>query len=175
MYEILESLRRKNAFVSVYNDTSDPDSFWFGKIDALDESFVLLRLYTRTGSPNGLYMLPLEHIIRVGYGGQYDERMRTLIGNVEEMRSGVTPPVLDNMLAYCKRGGRGAEFELNDSGFMDVSGVVESVSDTTVTVKELDLYGRFDGYTVFRIDDISCISYDRGPVTASVRLHGKED
>lgn len=171
MYDTLEALRRKNSFVSVYTDTSEPDSFWFGKIDALDEYFVLLRLYTTTGKPNGLYLLPVEQVIRVSFGGQYEERMRTLIGNVEEMRTGLAAPLLDNMLAYCIRGGKAAEIELNDSGNFDVSGIIESVSDSTVTVQELDIYGRNDGKTVFRIDDISCISYDRGPVTADVKLY----
>ena len=171
MFLRLSELKKRDAYVSVYNDTEDPDSFMFGKIDALDEEFVLLRIYTPTGAVNGLYMMPLEHIVRLEYGDPYSARMARLIGNVAGVRSGVNEPVLDSMLEYCRRGGRVTSFELNDSGGNDVIGIIESIDEETVTVRQIDLYGETDGFTCFRIDDVSCIQYDTGTETPRTRLY----
>jgi hypothetical protein len=171
MFIMLSELKKRDAYVSVYNDTDDADSFMFGKIDALDEEFVLLRIFTPAGAVNGLYMMPLEHIIRLEYGDPYSARMARLIGNVTGVRSGVAEPVLDSMLEYCKRGGRVASFELNDSGGTDVIGIIEDIGDETVTVRQIDLYGRTDGFTCFRIDDVSCIQYDTATETPRSRLY----
>ena len=84
MYNKLLELKKKDMYVSVYNDAEDNDSFRFGKIDAVDEEFLLLRAYTPTGAPNGLYMLPLAHIIRIEYGDPYSERMKLLTHAIEE-------------------------------------------------------------------------------------------
>lgn len=171
MYNKLLELKKKDMYVSAYNDAEDNDSFRFGKIDTVDEEFLLLRAYTPTGTPNGLYMLPLAHIIRLEYGDPYSERMKLLIGNVTGVRSGVSEPILDSMLLYCKRSGRVASFELNDSGGSDVTGIVESIDQDTVTVRQIDLYGCEDGFTCFRIDDISCIEYDAGVESARSKLY----
>lgn len=171
MYDKLLWLKSSGSFVSVYYDADEPSKFLFGTIDALDEEFVLLALYTVTGAPAGLKMIPVDVILRIEYGDRYAERMKKLIGNVAYVPTGVNEPVLESMLDYCKKCGRVAAIELNDSGDDDVLGIVESVTDTLVTVKQIDVYGEEDGRTVFLIDDVSGIELDSDQASSRTRLY----
>jgi hypothetical protein len=170
MYQELSELKKKDSFVSLYYNHDDREQFLFGKIDAMDDYFVLLRAYDNVGKPAGLCMLQLDDVIRVEYGDPYSERMKKLIGNVTGVPSGVTEPVLDSMLEHCRTSGRVASFELDRSGQEDVIGVIERIDRETVTVKQVDLYGEDDGFTCFRIEVITFITLDSDVLSARTKL-----
>ncbi len=170
MYQKLTELKRKDSFVSLYYDSEDREKFLFGKIEAIDEYFILLSAYNNVGMTAGLYMLPLDDVIRVEYGDPYSERMKKLIGNVTGVPSGVTEPVLLSMLEHCEANGRVTAFELDRSGNDDVTGVIECIERDTVTVRQIDLYGADDGFTCFRIEDITFIKHDSDVLSALTKL-----
>ena len=170
MYQRLLELKKKDSFVSIYYDSQERDKFLFGKIDAIDEFFVLLRAYNKIGMTDGLIMMPLDDIIRIEYGDPYSERMKKLIGNVTSVPSGVTEPVLLSMLDHCAVSGRVTAFELDRSGADDVTGVIEAIGSDTVTVRQVDLYGADDGFTCFRIEDITFLKHDTDVLSALTKL-----
>ena len=170
MYQKLTELKRKDSFVSLYYDSEDREKFLFGKIEAIDEYFILLSAYNNVGMTAGLFMLPLDDVIRIEYGDPYSERMKKLIGNVAGAPSGVTEPVLLSMLEHCAVSGRVTAFELDRSGNDDVTGVIECIERDTVTVRQIDLYGADDGFTCFRIEDITFIKHDSDVLSALTKL-----
>ena len=170
MYSKLKQLKELDKYVSIYTFDDDKDRFWFGKIEALDEEFLLLRLYHVTGAPDGLKMLPVDDIFRVEFDDKYSERMKKLIGNVDSIPSGITEPVLISTVEYCKTAGRVTTFSLTEDDNEDVTGVVEAVTDDVVTVKQIDYNGEQDGYTSFRLSDICHIEIDRASLTARTKL-----
>ena len=170
MYSKLKQLKELDKFVSIYTFDDDTNRFWFGKIEALDEEFLLMRLFNVIGAPDGLKLLPVDDILRAEYDDRYSERMKKLIGNVDSIPSGITEPVLVSTVEYCKTAGRVTTFSLTEDDDEDVTGVVESVADDVVTVKQIDLYGEQDGYTSFRLSDICHIETDRNTLTARTKL-----
>ncbi|MBR5714461.1 MAG: hypothetical protein IKX58_06720 [Clostridia bacterium] len=172
MYLKLLELKKQDMLVSLYYDPDNIDSFIFGKIDAIDEDNIVMRLYNNLGEPDGLFLMSVDDVIRLEYGDAYSERMKKLIGNVTDIPSGISKPVLDSFIAYCMNGGRLTRFELDGSGTFNVFGFIESVKGGIVTVKQVDeVYGKSDGVTCFRIDDITSMDCDSPKMRAIKRLY----
>jgi len=149
---------KRNAmfYLSQSNDT-----FIYGTVLAVDDLYVALYLISPNGVYDGTLVTEIERIVRVEVGGQYDEKMNILC-------SGNTLPIwefswndgiVNSMLNASLKTRAVVSIELLKSGYNDVIGIIQKVSNKQVKLIRIDEYGKEDGEVYFKINAITQIIY----------------
>lgn len=159
MINILNRIER-NRWVSIYQDGSD--SFMYGRILAFNETDTAVLLVSRRGGFDGIMVVRTDSITKIEYGGMYEQRMSRLLKEDELAEYAVTlsdENICEQVLGLSAKARSVVSLELCDSGYDDITGVVESVEDGIVCVQVIDVYGCPDGKALALLDDITQISY----------------
>lgn len=153
----------ENKFVSIYSNCADTEKFIYGKILYVNEEEVLIYMVSPNGDFDGLLVMPITRVFRLEYGGDYEAKMKLLMSQYEL-------PVFDysvdnlhigsSILKIALETGQIVSIELLDSDIDDVVGIVESVDRNLCKIKQINDYGREDGYSIINLDDITQISYN---------------
>lgn len=161
MKEKLFELQKQNKNVLIYS-CEDSNKFLYGKLLSVNEIEFALLMYTPCGKYDGIIVKSIEDITRIEYDGQYDRKMqKVLLRNIEAENyciddSLITSSILELSLKLNKI----ASIELLDSGYDDVVGFVDEISDNKCTIKLVDEYGYEDGYSFILISDITQVMFD---------------
>lgn len=142
MIEILKLAMTLKKNVCVYTCDSEISKFLYGRIIFIDNEFFALYMLTPNGENDGILVKKISCITYVEMDGQYDEKMKKLCPNFDDLIS-KTP----------------ISVELLDSGVDSVIGQVTAVNEKICTVRQIDEYGCYDGIAYVNVPDITQVSY----------------
>ena len=161
MSSIVKVLKKaeNKRYISIYQ--ADPDKFMYGRILAFNENDTAVMLISPKGEFDGIVAVRTDSITRIEYGGMYEQRMSMLIDE-KSLEQFVLPldgeDIFGQLLEMSAKSRKVVSLELLDSGYDDITGVVESVDNGCVCVKLVDVYGVSDGNAIAALDDITQIS-----------------
>lgn len=174
MYAIVDALHKTNSYVAVYDNSANVSQFKFGKFLCINESRFAMLLISPNGNYDGIAVNDTEDIFRVDSCGRYHAKMAALKSfNVESVSLPCFDPQCIDMsiLLYAKELKRLVSIELHDSGYFDVVGLVEDVSEGVCRIHRINEYGESDGCSFINMDSISKISYDSEDERRIMRLY----
>lgn len=162
MLKILNELCESKEMASFYSNCEKTNKFDFGFVLAVNEKEIALQLISLDGEDDGILVIDVEKIFNVETNGQYFEKMKKLCGDavVSDLCGKIDENnILKSMLEIACETKELISLELVGSGFMDITGFVESVEDDECKIKQVDSYGCFDGYSYVEIKNITDCSY----------------
>lgn len=163
MLRRLQQAIATGEYLMLYMDSDDTGKFCYGRVLAADENFVALYLIAPDGAYDGLLVKETGSVQRIGFGGQYDAKMRKLMQGVQlpdwrwEAGGG---SIAARLLSMAARHRWVASVEFRDSGINDTVGLVTAVNEETAELTLIDEYGYGDGACLFRLDSVTQIACD---------------
>lgn len=162
--ETLRAYRDKAEWLEVYSKIEDTGSFVVGKVLDLDDDYVLLGLIHPSGVYDGYMALSLDKIYQVKEKTNYIARLLTFMEHEGKFDFSLLPGeshgVLLDFMRRIQQSGWVASMEINNSGYNDVIGRIDSVDGTTVAVTEITDDGDTDGKTTLARRAVTRISAD---------------
>lgn len=163
MLKILFELYSSKKPASIYTDCEETSKFHFGYVLAVNEKEIALQLISPDGEDDGLTVINTENVFRVETDGQYSEKMKKLCSenaiHLYELPIN-NDDISESVLLSAVKKKQVVSIELLDSGYDDVTGFVESISDGECKIRLIDEYGCEDGYSYISVEDITKISCD---------------
>ena len=173
MHAIIDDLHKADSYVAVYDNSADISQFKFGKFLCINDSRFAMLLISPNGDYDGIVVNDTEKIFRVASSGRYHEKIRKLMNfSLESVPLPCFDPQCIDMsiLMYAKELNRLVSIELYDSGYYDVVGLVENVSESVCQIHTINEYGERDGCSFVNLDSISKISCDSEDERRVMRL-----
>ena len=163
MLKVLFELYSSKKVASIYTDSSETSKFYFGSIAAINDKEIAIHLISPDGEDDGITVMSVDNVFRIETDGLYHEKMKKLCSGFENTVSPCNFPIDNNnisasVLLSASERNLLVSIELLDSGYNDVIGFIESITDGECKVKQVDEYGFEDGYSYVSIDDITKIS-----------------
>ncbi len=174
MYAVIDDLHKADSYVAVYDNSADVFQFKFGKFLCMNESRFAMLLISPNGDYDGIVVDNTEDIFRIDSCGRYHEKMAALKSfSIESLSLPCFDPQCIDMsiLLYAKELKRLVSIELHDSGYFDVVGLVEDVSEGVCRIHIINEYGESDGCSFINMDSISKISCDSEDERRVMRLY----
>lgn len=156
MGRLLEPLVGEDAIVSIYCDERNREGFWLGYLLAMDEDDLLLNLLSPGGVEDGYAAVCRDMIFTVGVDRPYSAKilkLSLLKGQKKHTIPQTEGSVLFDLLSYAQS--EQAIVMLDwDPNF---TGVVESYTDTSVTLLQVDEFGKEFGRVVADLDRVGML------------------
>lgn len=162
--EVLAAYLKNPEWIEVYSKIDDTSSFVVGKVLSLDDDYVLLGLVHPTGVYDGYIVLSLGKLYQVKEKSKYISRLLMLMEHKNKFS--FLPSlmgkheVLQVFMHQAQQAKWVVSIELNNSGYNDIIGIIQSVNDTTLEVTEITDNGYIDGKTTVECTYITRISAD---------------
>lgn len=163
MLKILYELYSSQKAASIYTNSNKTDKFNFGNIAAINDREIAIHLITPDGEDDGLTVMSVDKVFRIETDGQYSEKMKKLCSASENTVCPSNFPIdnsniTESVLLSASEKNLLVSIELLDSGYNDVIGYIENITDGECMVRQIDEYGYADGYSYVAIKDITIIS-----------------
>lgn len=163
MIDFLKEKCKTNDFISVYSRSDNSENFSFGIILMVSDQHYAMQMFSPEGKTDGVKLAVIDDILRIEENDGYIERMKTLMNMCpkEEKRYNLDEnnPIF-SLLHEAQTNKYVVSIELSYSGINDVRGFVNELQEDVCIVTQIDLYGRIDGSTIFRINDITQVICD---------------
>ncbi len=160
MLNILFNLCDTKSLASIYTDCNDTDKFHFGKVFAVSEKEIAIQMISPDGEEDGITVMDVEKVIRVEINGQYSAKMEKLCAErtiSDYLIKFENNNILKSVLSYAISNKQIVSLELMDSGYNDIVGFAESVTDDEYCIHQIDEYGFEDGLSYISINDVTMI------------------
>lgn len=157
MRRLLEPLCGEDAVVSVYCDDRDRGAFLLGYLLDMDEDDLLLNLLAPGGEEDGFVVVASDTILGVSEDRPYSAKILKLAilkGQKKRFLPSAEGSPLFDLLAYAQS----AQTPVMLNRDINFTGFVESYTDTSVTLLQVDDYGREFGRAVV---DLSGVEFAR--------------
>lgn len=160
MLQLLKQLSGQKQFACFYTNKEKTSSFIFGRVLGVNDKHIALYMLSPEGQYDGLLIKRTSSIYRVDWDDQYTQEM------IEKIKPDQLPSrelelrddaFMKSLLSFAKGSKEIVSIELLDSGYDDIVGFVEQVSDETCVVQQINLDGKTGGYSLLYMDDISQI------------------
>ncbi|MGN1081566.1 MAG: hypothetical protein ACI4QV_05700 [Acutalibacteraceae bacterium] len=162
MLKILYDLCDQKKPVSIFTSSQDTGKFHFGIVLAVNNEEIAFQLISPNGEYDGIKAMNVEKIIRVETDGQYAEKMNKLCRinkcslpneTLEEKN------IIKSALFTAFKRKEILSIELNNSGYDDIVGFVQTIEKGQCEIKQVDEYGFEDGFSYVSVCDITYISF----------------
>ena len=162
MVEMMKKYAESGEFVALYTDFGNTTSFIYGRILAVDDTWVAILPVTQDGVSDGLLVKLCEDVFRMDVGGEYAEKMQRLMGSNPALEdySIDAEKIVESVLQLAKTEHGIVSVEIEDSGIDDITGFVRDSNDKTVTFDVVDSYVAPDGIAMIKASAISQIEYN---------------
>ena len=170
MKKVLEEMIQNDEYCSVYDDIDRPKRFSFGSFIAYDSIHAVLKAYLPNGDFDGFQLIPIDNIFKIERGDTYGNCMKQLIHDDDCTISIDRQRVCHSFIEYCNNEGKLISITVSDDEW-DAVGFIDSIAQGTITVRQVDEFGRLDGVAYIREDDITfarCMSEEEEKLS---RLH----
>ena len=162
MTNILKKYVGTDKYFNIYTNVRDTSKFMYGKITAMDDYFFAASLVSPDGIFDGIVIMPQNSIIRIELSSEYQEKMNNVLcinKYTEEVFSITSDDVLTSGLQTAQTAKRVVSIELLESGVSDIIGFVNTIEDGVCKLSQVDEYGRLNGESYVRVDDISYVGF----------------
>ena len=155
MIEMMQKYAENGEFVALYTDLANTTSFIYGRILAVNDTWVAILPVTQDGAADGLLVKRCEDVFRMDVGGEYAKKMCRL-----ESYSIDAEEIAASVLRLAKTEHGIVSVEIEDSGIDDITGFVRDSNENTVTFDVVDSYGASDGIAMIKASGITQIEYN---------------
>lgn len=163
MLNELINICKNEILVSLYTNQNDISKFIFGKILSVNDNEFAFYMISPDGKYDGVLVKEINSIVYFETDNQYIKEMCKLCDEhslcspfIDFNKNNIKTAVLLEAMKSKKI----VSLELNYSGFDNVVGFVEDVSDNLCKIKQVDLQGLYDGVAFVVESNITQISYD---------------
>lgn len=162
MIEMMKQYAESGEFVALYTDLGNTSSFIYGRILAVDDTWVAILPVTQDGVSDGLLVKLCEDVFRMDAGGEYAKKMQRLMGSNSELEdySIDAERIAESVLQLAKTEHEIVAVEIENSGIDDITGFVKDSNDKIVIFDVMDSYGAPDGIAMIKASGISQIEYN---------------
>lgn len=162
MIEMMQKYAENGEFVALYTDLANTTSFIYGRILAVNDTWVAILPVTQDGAADGLLVKRCEDVFRMDVGGEYAKKMCRLMGNSPALESYSidAEEIAASVLRLAKTEHGIVSVEIEDSGIDDITGFVRDSNENTVTFDVVDSYGASDGIAMIKASGITQIEYN---------------
>ena len=161
--EILKKSKGNNEIVSLFTELNEPDNFWAGFVGRISDEFIMLNGVCSRGRYEWFRINKISDIYKIEFGGKYQEKLEKLYLLQNQNHKPVTKlseDLISDLLIFAKENKLIATIQIRDSGYDDIIGYIEDLTDETVKIKLLDEFGDEDGFSVFNKNDITLLACD---------------
>lgn len=144
--------------IQCHIDHSDPESFVVGRVAYTDSNWFIMQDLSPSGHWNGLALYMQADVVSVKKFTDYIHRVVSLANYRNELEPFVPSMSRDplmSLLLYARDSNRIIGIELHASGYRDVNGSIDSLTENTLCVNQFDEFGRADGKSYLSIDAIT--------------------
>ena len=162
--DVLKKIRDKNEYVCIHSNVNDTTKFIFGKIIGLDDVFFALSMISPDGKVDGIVIKEIDDIQYVEQSISYTEKICRLMSywNEEKRTEDIYPTVTDNILQWglelAKKSKYVVSLEINNSGILDIIGIIMENEKNVCVIKQIDENGQEDGVCYVAHEDITQLS-----------------
>ncbi len=156
MRRLLEPLTEEDAIVSVYCDDLNRDAFLLGYLLDMDEADLLLNLLSPGGEEDGFAVIAGDMVFSVSEDRPYSAKILKLAllkGQKKRTVPSVEGSVLFDLLHYAQSQQTLVMFNRD----VNFTGFVESYTDSSVTLLQVDDYGREFGRAVVDLSGVEFV------------------
>lgn len=159
--EQLKEIKSNRKLASIYTNKNDTGRFIVGYIEEISEDFIIIQAVNPNGHFDGLLLKELESIYRVETEGNYLDKMQKLLDYNNEATEQVTldgKDLITSLLQYAEKNKYVVSIELLNSGFDDIIGYVQRISENGCLINQITTDGQYDGNSTIDYSSISKIS-----------------
>ena len=161
MINLLKNICNRKIPSCIYTNFNNTDKFHFGYVLAVNDQNIAIHMISPDGEDDGIIVMNTENIIRVDTENFYSKKMIKLSSDKNIFSFDIhfeNDEILYSVLCYAFQKKYVVTIELCNSGYNDITGLIENIEDKTVKIKLFDEYGSFDGYSYVSSNDISILS-----------------
>lgn len=163
MPDILKDLCAQKKDLCIYINDSDPSKFRYGHILCVSNDYIAIYMISPGGEYDGIAVVSKDRIIRIDIDKLYDDKMKKLcsLHTLPEFEYELDETdIKKSLLSAAIKSGKLVAIETLDSGYDDIIGFVEEVTDDMCKIKTIDDYGSEYGYSFVKNNNITSIFYD---------------
>lgn len=164
MKSVLKKYLNTDVLLEIYAREDNTSSFVVGCVEAMDESFVLLRAFDQDGCPDGYCLRLLENVVFVQVDTLYLRCLKRLQKEADCRDASLMVPagteLLKWLLGYAQKQGLAVSAELVSSGEMEIAGTVKMLEDELLVVDQIGNYGEDNGEAYVCLDRITAVDCD---------------
>jgi hypothetical protein len=161
--EIFESSKKEKSLLGIWT-YDDGDGFWSGYVIDYNEDFVQLQHYTQYGKPDGSIIEKIDNIESIDYNDDYANSLQYIIDNTIELDKEdeiiQSLPSKENwqfkyLSEHLNKDNRVVRITLKED--VTYCGFVTKIDQETVVMNLIGKLGEDQGYSMFKLVDISCV------------------
>lgn len=152
----------------------DTEIFSVGYFKNATKSEVLMNYIDAFGVSNGHAVIKIQDIFKIEYDGKYSKKTQMLNTFESQTPTDIlinSDALLDDLIAHAYQENKIITIELLKGSVDEFTGYLEEFKDEIIIVKQVNIYGEFDGTVVVKKEDITCIICDSAREVALKRLN----
>ncbi|MGG2028043.1 hypothetical protein AB1282_20290 [Gottfriedia sp. S16(2024)] len=161
MKEQLFKLTNKEELVEIYTDLGDVDTCAVAKVLNLSDEYVILANVSPTGMYDGFSLIQTEKIYQISLDTLYLRKIDKLYKAKKQSHIKVdinNENLMMGIIEFAKRNNFVVLIELYESA--TVQGLIKSEENGVLIVTNLTQFGKRDGESLIKIEDITTIHID---------------
>jgi hypothetical protein len=161
--ELLDKAQAEKRIVALRTNPSEPGSFVLGYIMGYNDETISLRAINSNGLVHGLRSIRTAEVFQVDYDDQYIRNVELKENNLDKIYGRLKSPAhFEEAYITIPELLQKSQHLQQLIYFITYSGpgyyaVVKQQTEEEILVECYDTYGRHDGISVFRVDDIKSI------------------
>ena len=163
MIELLRELCESGKKAGIYTNRQEPSKFIYGGVLAVNDDEVAFQLVNPDGEYDGIVVMSSDCVFRIETSGKYSRRMEKLCSEdsfPEFHDKIIESEIMLSMLEIAKVRQTLVSFELCQSGYDDIVGIVKAVDEGKCQISQFTCDGEDDGVSVVSLEDISQVSFE---------------
>lgn len=160
MYNHIKEIYQNNYFVSFYDDTSNAEKHYTGKINAFDEDVILISHANSRGEYDGYILKHIQDIFKVDVNGKYENKIKNLYEHKNQTHTLSLKDcenIVETLIQYAISNKKIVRFESENNM---VIGYIKEFNDDIATITQLDDYANVLCETYLDINMFDTISID---------------
>ncbi len=159
----IKEFKNTKNIVSIFDDYENTDKFSAGFIVDISDDHILLEHVSPYGLYDGFMVKEIKNVYRITYCGKYERKLDYLYKVQKQSHSKIkslSDSVLMNLLLHAQNNKLVTTVELFDSELEDIQGYVSNISEELIVFDTVDDYGKIDGKSIIKINDITYLTCD---------------
>ncbi len=155
MYNLLNNLMEEKTLTAFYTNRDESDKFSVGYVYALETDTIIIINIGIHGEFDGFTLERIEDIFKIETDTLYLRKIKMLLDcDVQSQNLEITGELLEDILKYAKNNNHIVMIRIEGTDD-SIVGFVLKISDTIISVKQINEYGEYDGICLFYRNEIN--------------------
>ncbi len=156
--EQLTALLKSKEMLQIYTNFGDTQKFSVGFVYALTSTEILIAHVTPYGKYDGYIVKQLKDIYRIETQSKYINKLKKLYSHEKKEHTVIEQThnsLVSDLLSFAYHNQKIVSLELLESDNDDIIGFVDSLQSGLARISTIDEYGKSDGVSFIKTDDIT--------------------